>query len=272
MQPVKTDISVAGPAGIALNVDGQIRPLPAFFESVVGMVRTIQAPEIQQLGNTVYLFDHWHDGSTDPLIAFATPETPVAMEAFFNTYTLGTGTGLQGQYFIDPDGDLDEPPVLTRTDTTVNFNWGDGSPDVSVPANYFTARWTGFVEPLFSETYTFTVFSDDGCRLWVNDSLIIDKWQPQPPMNNAGSITLEAGQKYRLRRISGNRRRGARTALLEQRPPGAADRAQTTTCILRKTSFRGLLKALRGSTATTTDFGNRASRPSPARQSDSSTP
>ncbi|MBK8195810.1 MAG: hypothetical protein IPK76_22380 [Lewinellaceae bacterium] len=114
VQPVKTDISVAGPAGIALNVDGQIRPLPAFFESVVGMVRTIQAPEIQQLGNTVYLFDHWHDGSTDPLIAFATPETPVAMEAFFNTYTLGTGTGLQGQYFIDPEGDLDEPPVLTR--------------------------------------------------------------------------------------------------------------------------------------------------------------
>ena len=199
VQPVKTDVSVAGPAGIALNVDGQIRPLPASFESVVGMVRTIQAPEIQQLGNTVYLFDHWNDGSTGPLITFATPETPVEMEAFFNSYTLGAGTGLLGQYFIDPDGDLDEPPVLTRMDTTINFNWGDGSPDMSVPANYFTARWTGFVEPLFSETYTFTVFSDDGCRLWVNDSLIIDKWQPQPPMNNAGSITLEAGKKYRFR-------------------------------------------------------------------------
>jgi hypothetical protein len=43
----------------------------------------------------------------------------------------------------------------------------------------YTVRWTGQVQPQFSETYVFDVKSDDGCRLWVNDQLLINKWQSQ---------------------------------------------------------------------------------------------
>ncbi|MBK7935931.1 MAG: PQQ-dependent sugar dehydrogenase [Lewinellaceae bacterium] len=197
--PAKTGVTIDGPAGIAMNVDGQIRPLPAVFESVVGITRTIQAPEIQRIGDTVYLFDHWSGGSTDPLVSFITPDSPVALEAIYNSYTLGNGEGLAGQYFIDPQGDFDEPPVLMRIDTTVNYNWGDGSPDPLLPIDYFTARWRGFVQPLFSETYNFHVFSDDGCKLWIGDSLVIDKWEPQAPKENSGSLVLEAGKKYPVR-------------------------------------------------------------------------
>ncbi|MCB0526844.1 MAG: PQQ-dependent sugar dehydrogenase [Saprospiraceae bacterium] len=199
VQPLKTNISIVGPPGIEMNVDGQIRTLPAVFESVVGLSRTIQAPAKQQIGDTVYLFSHWSDGSTDALKVFVTPETPVSLEANFESYTLGHGTGVLGQYFIDPEADFDEAPVVMRTDTTINFNWGNDSPDPQIPSDYFTVRWTGFVQPLFSETYTFDVFSDDGCRLWIGDSLIIDKWEPQAPEEQSGSMLLEAGKKYRLR-------------------------------------------------------------------------
>ena len=67
---------------------------------------------------------------------------------------------------------------LTRIDSTVDFNWTNGtSPDLS--NGTYTVRWTGQVQPQFSETYIFDVASDDGCRLWVNDQLLIDKWQSQ---------------------------------------------------------------------------------------------
>ena len=38
-------------------------------------------------------------------------------------------------------------------------------------------RWTGKVELVF-ETYTFYTCTDDGVRLWVNGTLLIDKLKP----------------------------------------------------------------------------------------------
>lgn len=197
--PEKSQISIDGPAGVMVNADGQLRTLPTQFESVIGIVRTLQAPDFQRVGDTIFLFSHWSNGDTNPLITFATPQTPVALEAIFNTAFLGDGIGLLGQYFFDPQGDFNEPPTLTRLDTTVNFIWNDGSPDPLIPADYFTVRWRGLVQPVFSETYHFYVSSDDGCRLWVNDSLIIDKWVPQATTEHFGSISLQGGEKYKIK-------------------------------------------------------------------------
>lgn len=37
-------------------------------------------------------------------------------------------------------------------------------------------RWTGFVQPAFSEKYDFTVEANDGARLWVGDNLMFDNF------------------------------------------------------------------------------------------------
>lgn len=105
----------------------------------------------------------------------------------------GAGTGLKGEYYDNKDlTNL----KLARTDATVNFDWGSGSPDSSIAADTFSARWTGRVQPLYSQTYTFYTYTDDGVRLWVNNQLIIDKWVDQAPREWSGTIDLTAGQKY----------------------------------------------------------------------------
>jgi len=38
-------------------------------------------------------------------------------------------------------------------------------------------RWSGFVVPLYSETYTFYTTTDDGVRLWVNNIQVINKYK-----------------------------------------------------------------------------------------------
>ena len=83
---------------------------------------------------------------------------------------------------------------VARVDGTVNFNWGLGSPDSLIGADTFSARWTGQVEPLYSQTYTFYTATDDGVRLWVNGVLLIDKWVDQGGTEWSGSIALTAGQ------------------------------------------------------------------------------
>ncbi|MGH9363080.1 MAG: PA14 domain-containing protein, partial [Thermoanaerobaculia bacterium] len=108
----------------------------------------------------------------------------------------GTGVGLRGEYHDNIDFTLLR---LTRTDPTLDFDWGTGSPDPSIGADTYSVRWTGKVEPLYSQTYTFYTVTDDGVRLWVNDQLIIDKWIDQAPTEWSGAIALTALQQYDIR-------------------------------------------------------------------------
>ncbi len=104
--------------------------------------------------------------------------------------------GLQGEYFnnINFTG-----LALVRADDTVNFNWGEGSPDPAIDPNTFSVRWTGMVTPEFTQTYTFYTITDDGFRLWVNNQLVIDSFIDQPSTEHSGQIALVAGQEYDIR-------------------------------------------------------------------------
>jgi len=105
----------------------------------------------------------------------------------------GNGTGLTGDYYDNMDFTAF---ALTRTDATVNFDWGSGSPDPAIGADTFSVSWTGDVQPLYSETYTFYTTSDDGVRLWVNGQLIINNWTDHASTVDSNTITLTAGVKY----------------------------------------------------------------------------
>lgn len=104
-----------------------------------------------------------------------------------------SGTGLIGSYY---NGLNFETLVLTRTDATVDFSWGLESPDPSITIDDFSVQWTGQIEAIYSEAYTFYTLSDEGVRLWVNGELLIDNWQRHRATEDSGIITLEAGQLY----------------------------------------------------------------------------
>ncbi|MCX7748077.1 MAG: PA14 domain-containing protein [Clostridia bacterium] len=108
----------------------------------------------------------------------------------------GNGTGLLGLYYDNADF---TNLKIRRVDKVANFNWGNGSPDASMGADYFSVRWSGQVEPKFSKIYTFYTKTDDGVRLWVNNKLLIDKWRIQGATEWKGTIYLTAGQKYNIK-------------------------------------------------------------------------
>ncbi|HEX2952893.1 MAG TPA: glycoside hydrolase family 9 protein [Bacillota bacterium] len=108
----------------------------------------------------------------------------------------GTGTGLKGEYFDNMDF---TNLKLTQTDATVDFNWAGGTPDPSIGADTFSVRWSGQVEPKYSETYTFYASHDDGVRVYVNNHLVINNWTDHAAVEDSGTIALIAGQKYDIR-------------------------------------------------------------------------
>lgn len=106
--------------------------------------------------------------------------------------------GLNATYFHNPPGPSPSfgTPVLQRIDGNVNFNWGSGSPHPSVPHDHFGVRWTGYIYAPVTGTYTFRTDSDDGIRLWVNNSLIVNKWIQQSIASHSGTIHLQGGKWY----------------------------------------------------------------------------
>src|SRR5205823_8202350 len=126
-------------------------------------------------------------------------DSAVVAATFLNSLVVGKGTGLTGRYWTMQPKTTNGTPTLVRLDPAVNFNWGTGSPAPSISADTFTALWTGQVQPQFNETYTFYTTTDDGVRLWVNNTLIIDKWLDQGATEYGATINLTGGQKYDIR-------------------------------------------------------------------------
>lgn len=110
--------------------------------------------------------------------------------------TPATGTGLKGDYFTNVS--LKGEPTFSRIDPSINFEWLD-SPAPGIPANVWSVRWTGMVQPEFSESYVFTTSCDDGARLWVNDVEVVNDWNTHPSTSVSGKINLNGGQKYQIR-------------------------------------------------------------------------
>lgn len=109
---------------------------------------------------------------------------------------MGDGNGLTARYF---EGMNFEKPKVSRIDETVDFNWGNGSPDPSLSIDKYSARWVGQIQPHFSEEYTFHINSDNGRRLWIDNKLVIDKWINDYNIDYAGNIKLEGGKKYDIK-------------------------------------------------------------------------
>jgi len=127
------------------------------------------------------------------------PNSSVSSATFFNSSSLGGGLGLLGRYYANtlPTDPFTGSP-LVRTDAVVNFNWNSNSPDPSIPTSNYTVKWTGLVQPLFSEPYTFSTTTDDGTRLWINGQELVNAWSPQSPTTWNGVINLQAQQMYAI--------------------------------------------------------------------------
>lgn len=133
------------------------------------------------------------------------------------TTSAGSGqNGLTATYFVNQDL---TGSTLVRTDATVDFNW-TGSPATGIGADHFSVRWTGTVQAIESGSYRFETLSDDGVRLWVNGTRIINNWTNHAATyNTSGNVTLVAGQRYDVK-MEFYENTGAAWAQLLWRRPG----------------------------------------------------
>ena len=100
-------------------------------------------------------------------------------------------TDWRGDYWTNPT--QSGPPVLTRNDLVIFFNWGNGTPDTSVGVDHFSARWHRTLN-FDAGIYRFNIEVDDGFRLYIDNILILDEWEEGPARTYTVDVPLSTGQ------------------------------------------------------------------------------
>src|SRR5207248_5920480 len=111
------------------------------------------------------------------------------------TFTVTSSTGscptgqFTAQYFNNIS--LSGTPVRTACESTINYDWGSGGP-AGLPTDNFSVRWSGRFSFAGGAT-TFSATADDGIRVFVDGTLVIDAFIDQPATTYTGTHTLTAG-------------------------------------------------------------------------------
>jgi len=163
--------------------------LTAQEASVTGLDKYINRYNVNQFGNTCY---------SDPMPTDA-----------------GSGTGVPGEYYRTNSL---SGPYTVRQDPKIFFTYfngksedDQGSPfyynhsgykdysDPTFPYNYYSIRWLGRLKAPVTGDYALGFYMDDGFRIWMNDTLLVNDWRIHAASFDSVHVNLVAGRLYNFR-------------------------------------------------------------------------
>jgi len=106
---------------------------------------------------------------------------------------IGNGNGLRAEYRLAANPEV---PVLTTNEPTIDFD-DEFSTEATeaVGEQNFTALWTGKVQAIYSQVYTFHSTAKGGVQLKINGRTLCDSLT-NATVTSSDTITLEAGKQY----------------------------------------------------------------------------
>lgn len=105
-------------------------------------------------------------------------------------YVSVSGKGLKAEYF---SGENFDRLLATRIDPVLDLKFDAAELPPGVPGSVFSARWTGEIYIPRSGRRDFSLESDDGSRLFIDDALVLESWKIQAMNPVFGSAQLDKG-------------------------------------------------------------------------------
>ncbi len=106
-------------------------------------------------------------------------------------------SGLLGEYYnnINAAGH----PILKRIDETIDFNWTLYPPVNELTPDFYSVSWKGDFKSPKTETISIGLKGNDGYRLYINNTLIIDRWLKQSYHTDLVDYNFEKDRTYPIR-------------------------------------------------------------------------
>jgi hypothetical protein len=108
-------------------------------------------------------------------------------------YTTYVGGNASPSYTQRTDGTLIRTVLSSGVVSEVNFQWGGGNVLNSNRGDGVIVRFHGFINIPTAGTYSFGGNADDGIRIRVNNTQVVDSWIESGGAFREGSVSLPAG-------------------------------------------------------------------------------
>lgn len=105
--------------------------------------------------------------------------------------------GLKASYFDNPE--LSENPVFEQQDGQIDFHWTLYSPHEKLKSDHYSVRWIGELTAPESGEFQIGLEGNDGFRLYLEDKMVIDRWNKQSYHQDLISYPFKKGKKYAVR-------------------------------------------------------------------------
>ena len=196
IDPRVVTVSLASsPAGLQLTLDGQPRTTPYSQPFVSGMLLSLSAPSAQTLEGTSYSFSNW-SGGLGSGGSFTVPDNNITYTANFQAprnpdNPNNTVAGLDYEYYEGTWNNLPDFGSLTsaQAGTVANIDLGPRNRD-----DDFGFQFRGYVDVPADGVYTFYTSSDDGSKLFIGNTLVVDNDGLHSSGEQSGAINLKAGK------------------------------------------------------------------------------
>jgi beta-glucosidase len=171
--------------------------------------------------------------------------------------------GLRGEYF--DNNALGGSPRLVRTDPRVDFGWTLNAPGPGIPFDWYSVRWTGRLTVPAEGVRTLGVEGNDGYRLYLDGTLLIDDWAKRSYGSRLVPVALGPGSSHELRLEFFESTGNARVKLVwDANAPRDRDRAiAAAVALARQSEVAVVVAGLEEG-----EFRDRASLALPGRQED----
>ncbi len=185
------------PQGLTVTLDGQPFTAPLSVTSVEGMLRSIGATSPQTINNALtYNFTNWSEGGLQTQ-TITTPVTDIVYTATFSAALrtaenpANTSSGLNYSYYHGSWSTIPAFTSLTPVSSGVVLNF-DLTPRTQ--NDNFGFRFTGYVSVPTNGVYTFYTSSDDGSKLYIGTTLVVNNDGLHGNVETSGQIGLLAGK------------------------------------------------------------------------------
>ena len=104
--------------------------------------------------------------------------------------------GIKGEYFANCR--LEGEPAFVRVDDNINFYWELLSPAPELKPDDFSIRWTGYLAPPVTGTYSIGSWGLPMLEIWLEEERILSHNSAGHAFHAEKAVTLDAGRKYKI--------------------------------------------------------------------------
>jgi beta-glucosidase len=176
-------IVVLGPnADNKISVLGNYNGTPSKIVTLLGGIK-------EKLGNDVEVkYEKAINYTNDTLLVY---------DNVSRYYNIDGKSGVKAEYFDNKK--LEGVAKVTQAEDDINRYWREGkTPGPSITTVYFSGRYTTYLKARKDEIINYEIESDDGYRIFINDSLYINNWTKEDEGAQQFQVPVKKDRQYKV--------------------------------------------------------------------------